>query len=121
MIQKLEIAGVHTSVDAKLHRYVTKKIGKLDIYIARHARKSAHAEVLLKRNSARSNKVLYACEVVMHLPHGVVRIEEATINLYAAVDIVEEKLKHQLKKYKEMHTNPKLHRRVIARLKRQLA
>ena len=121
MIERLEIAGVHTSVDEKLHRYVTKKIGKLDTYIARHARKSAHAEVLLKKNSVRSSKVLYACEVVLHLPHEVVRVEEATLNLYAAVDIVEEKLKHQLKKYKEVHASPKLHRRVIARLKRQVA
>jgi ribosomal subunit interface protein len=122
MIQKLEIAGVHTSVDEKLHRYVTKKIGKLDVYIARHARKSAHAEVMLKKNQARSNsKILYACEVVLYLPHEVVRVEEATLNLYAAVDIVEEKLKHQLKKYKEIHASPKLHRRVIARLKRQTA
>lgn len=121
MIEKLEIAGVHTSVDDKLHRYVTKKIGKLDIYIARHARKSAHAEVLLKKNSTRSSKVLYACEVVMYLPHEIVRVEEATLNLYAAVDIVEEKLKHQLRKYKEMHASPKLHRRVIARLKHQEA
>lgn len=121
MIQKLEIAGVHTSVDDKLHRYVTKKIGKLDTYIARHARKSAHAEVILKKSKAKSNKVLYACEVIVHLPHEVLRVEEATLNLYAAVDIVEEKLKHQLKKYKEVHASPKLHRRVMARLKRQLA
>lgn len=121
MIEKLEIAGVHTSVDDKLRRYVTKKIGKLDTYITRHARKSAHAEVLLKKNSTRSSKVLYACEVVLHLPHEVVRVEEATLNLYAAVDIVEEKLKHRLKKYKEMHASPRFHRRVIARLKRQVA
>ena len=121
MIQKLEIAGVHTSVDEKLHRYVVKKIGKLDTYISHHARKSAHAEVLLKKSKAKSNKMLYACEVVIYLPNEVLRVEEATLNLYAAVDIVEEKLKHQLKKYKDLHTNPKFHRRVIARLKRQLA
>jgi putative sigma-54 modulation protein len=121
MIEKLEIAGVHTSVDDKLHRYVTKKIGKLDTYIARHARKSAHAEVLLKKNSTKSTKILYACEVILHLPHEVIRVEEATLNLYAAVDIVEEKLKTQLKKYKDLHASPKLHRRVISRLKHQEA
>jgi len=120
-MQKLEITGVHTSVDDKLQRYVTKKIGKLDTYIARHARKSAHAEVLLKKNMPKSNRASFACEVVLHLPHEVLRVEEATLNLYAAVDIVEEKLKHQLKRYKELHANPKLHRRVIARLKRQIA
>ena len=121
MIQKLEIAGVHTSVDDKLHRYVTKKIGKLDTYMARHARKTARAEVRLKKNQTKSSKSLYSCEVVLRLPHEVLRVEEATLNLYAAVDIVEERLKHQLKKYKELHTTPRFHRRVIARLKRQPA
>jgi ribosome hibernation promoting factor len=121
MIQKLEISGVHTKVDDELHKYVVKKIGNLDNYIARHARQSAHAEVMLKKINAKSNKALYACEVVLHLPHDVLRVQETTLNSYAAVDIVEEKLKHQLKRYKDLHAGPKLHRRVIARLKRQTA
>src|SRR5258708_3514847 len=121
MIQKLEISGVHTDVDEKLQRYVTKKIGKLDSYMSSHARKSAHAEALLKKKESKGDKASYACEVVVYLPKEVLRVEEATLNLYAAVDIVEEKLKHQLKKYKELHDNPKLHQRVIARFKRQTA
>lgn len=120
MIGKLEISGVHTNVDEKLKKYVTRKIGNLDKYLSRHSRASAHAEVKLKEIKSK-DKNRYACEVIMHLPKEVFRIEECTVNLYAAIDIVEEKLKNQLKKYKAMHAHPKLHRRVLSRLKRQTA
>jgi putative sigma-54 modulation protein len=120
MIGKLEISGVHTSVDEKLRKYAIKKIGHLDHYLSRHSRTSAHAEVKLKQGKAK-DKNRYACEVILYLPKETLRAEESTVNLYAAIDIVEEKLKHQLKKYKSMHANPKLHRRVLARLKRQAA
>jgi ribosome-associated translation inhibitor RaiA len=39
--------------------------------------------------------------------------------MYAAVDIVEAKLKNLLKKYKEKHDSPKLRRRIISRLRRK--
>ncbi len=120
MIQKLEISGVHTSVDEKLRKYVTKKIGRLDKYLSRHSRASAHAEVKLKESKSK-DKNRYACEVIMYVPQEVIRAEECTVNLYAAIDIVEEKLKNQLKKHKAMHANPKLHRRLLRRLKRQAA
>ncbi len=120
MIQKLEISGVHTNVDAKLRKYATKKIGHLDKYMSRHTRASVRAEVKLKESKSK-DKNRYACEVILRIPQEVIRVEECTVNLYAAIDIVEEKLKIQIKKYKSMHANPKLHRRVISRLKRQIA
>ena len=39
--------------------------------------------------------------------------------MYAAVDIVEAKLKQQLQKYKDRHGNGKTHRRLFARLHRK--
>ena len=121
MIQKFEITSVHADVDEKLQKYVTRKISKLDMYMSSHARKSVHAEVFLKKKESKGDKASYACEVILHLPQEVLRVEEVTLNLYAAVDIVENRLKHQLKKYKDLHDNPKLHQRVIARFKRQIA
>jgi putative sigma-54 modulation protein len=117
MIQKLEISGVHTDVDGNLRKYVMRKIGGLDHYLSRHTRASAHAEVKLKEAKSK-DKNRYACEVIMHLPHETLRVEERTVNMYAAVDIVEEKVKQQLKKYKALHESPKFHRRVLARFKR---
>jgi ribosomal subunit interface protein len=118
MIQKLEINGVHADVNERLYKYVVKKIGKLDMYMPRRARPSAHAEVKLKESKAK-DKNQHTCEVIMHLPHEVFTVKETTMNMYAAIDIVEAKLKNQLKKYKDTHSI-RPHRRVLARLKRTL-
>jgi ribosomal subunit interface protein len=119
MIGRLEITGVHSKVDDKLRKYVTKKVGGLDRYLSRHSRASAHAEVKLKESKSK-DKNRYSCEVILHLPHEVFRTEEHTVNMYAAVDIVEAKLKTRLKKYKATHDRPKLHRRVLAQFKRRV-
>ena len=117
MIQKLEINGVHMHVDQRLHNYASKKIGKLDRYLSRHAQESTHAEVILKEETLKSQKNCI-CEVILHLPNDTLTTKESTVNMYAAIDIVEAKLKNQLKKYKELHGNPRLHRRLIAHLRR---
>jgi putative sigma-54 modulation protein len=117
MIQKLEVSGVHMDVDKKLHDYVVKKIGKLDKYLPRHARDSAHAEVFLKEAMIKKKKECI-CEVVLKLPKETITIKEATVNIYAAVDIIEAKLKNRIKKYKETHSSLRIHRRVLSKLRR---
>lgn len=118
MLRKFEIRSVHTTVDDNLRKYVTKKIGRLDKYLSRHQRDSAHAEVSLKESKAKDKKQC-TCEVTLHLPHETVNIEESTLNMYAAVDIVEAKLKQQIKKYKDVHGSGKVHRHLFARLRRR--
>ena len=120
MLQRFEIQGVHATVDDKLRAYVTKKIGGLDRYLSKHAKESAHAEVHLKESKKKDNQHC-ACEVTLHLPHQNIIIKERALNMYAAVDIVEAKLKQQLKKYKEQHGSGKLHRRLAARFMRRQA
>jgi ribosome-associated translation inhibitor RaiA len=41
--------------------------------------------------------------------------------MFAAVDIVEARLKNKLKKYKDTHNAHRIHRKVIMRLKRTAA
>lgn len=116
MIKRLDISGVHYDVDKKLKAYVVKKIGKLDHFISKHARESVHAEIILEEKKIKAKKEC-VCEVIMHLPKETITAKEATVNMFAAVDIVEAKLKNQLKKYKELHGNPRFHRRLIGRLR----
>ena len=118
MVKRLEIDGIHMTVGDDLRKYVNKKIGGLDKYIPRHARKTAHIEVKLKEGKIKT-KVERTCEIIMHLPQEVIAVSETTINIFAAVDIVEEKLKHLLHKYKETHESPKLRQRLMARLTRR--
>lgn len=119
MIQKFEIKGVHTNIDDNLRKYVNKKIGRLDRYLPRHHRDSVHVVVELKEAKAK-DKNKYTCEVIMHVPHvGEITVRESTMNMYAAIDIVETKLKQLIKKHKERHVTGKLPRQLSARLRRR--
>ena len=117
MIRKLEITGVHVETDDKLKSYITKSISKLERYMPKHARESAHVEVKLKESKKQQNKQCTA-EVIIQLPHDTLTAKESTVNLFAAIDIVEEKLRNQLKKYKDTHTDPRFYQRLTERFKR---
>lgn len=114
MINRMEIKGVHFEIDEKLHKYVERKLGGLDRFLSRHSRESAHLEVTLKELKQKGAKKL-CCDVALHLPHENIVIKESTINIYAAIDIAEAKLKMQLKKYKELHERNRVVRRLLNR------
>lgn len=119
MIQKFEIQGVHYEVDDNLKKYVTKKIGGLDKYISKHSRPSAHAEVTLKENKAKNHE-RYTCEVKITVPSDTIVVSERALNMFAAVDIAEAKLKLQLRKYKDKHhAGGKRRRHLLARFRRR--
>ncbi|MDQ3123806.1 MAG: ribosome-associated translation inhibitor RaiA [bacterium] len=118
MIRKLEITGVHVDTDEKLKKYVTKSVNKLERFIPKHARISAHVDVKLKESKRQQDKQCTA-EIIMHLPHDTLTAKESTINLFAAIDIVEAKLQNQLRKYKNTHTNPRFYQRMTLRFKRE--
>ena len=102
MISQIEVTGIHYEVGSDIKKYVTKKVGRLDRFVPRHARKALTAEVRLEERKTKSDK--NQCEVVLILPDKkTITAKDATINMFAAVDIVERKLKNQLKKYKAQH------------------
>lgn len=111
---KLEISGLHTQITNKQRKYIERKIGGLDKYLPRHQKDSAHAEVRIKESKIKQQKHL-TCEVAMRLPHETLVVSETTVNTFAAVDIVETKLKLALKKYKDKHASPKLRQRLTNR------
>ena len=117
MINKLEISGIHTEVDQDLKKYIKRKIGRLDQYLPAHSKESAHAEIKLREMKVKA-RTECTCEVILHLPHDTLIVKETTINSYAAVDVVEEKLKNQIKKYKQKNGKGRLRQRILARLKR---
>lgn len=113
MISHIDISGIHYEVGEDLKKYITKKIGKLDKFAPRHARKSMTAEVRLTERKTKTDR--HQCEITLHLPEKQIAAKEATINMFAAVDIVEEKLKSQLQKYKAVHGGDKRDRRGVLR------
>lgn len=120
MINLIELTGVKYEIDDTTRKYVTKKISRLDRYLPRHARKSATAEVKLKEvNRDHGNK--YEAEVILHVPEKIITAKDSTVNMLAAVDIVEAKLVTQLRKYKQSTVPHVGRRRLLARFKRSYA
>lgn len=103
MTDRIEITGLKMEVNDDLRKYVTKKISKLEKFIPKKARESVFVAVKLKSGSNKGKKQ-YTCEVVLTLPKDTLNIKETTLNIFAAVDIVETKLKNQLKRYKDQHS-----------------
>ena len=120
MINNLQISGVHAQADEKVRKYVYKKIGGLDKYIPRKARESAFADVKLKEIKSKT-KEIFECEVIMKLPKGKITAHKSSASFMGAIDEVENNLKNQLKKYKDMHTPSRFRRRVLTRFKRTAA
>lgn len=121
MIQSIAITGVKYDLDETTKKYVTRKIGRLDRFLPRHARKSVSAEVRLKQVN-RDNGNKYEAEVVLHVPNKQLSAKDSTVNMLAAVDIVEAKIVTQLRKYKDLnlpHTGKT--RSVLSRFKRSYA
>lgn len=118
MIQKVEITGVHTVPDDQIKDYLKNSIAKLERYIPRHARESAHIDAKLIESRSQGDKKCTA-EVILHVPHGTITAKESKSTMTEAIDLVEGKLAAQLKKYKETHTNPRLLRRMTNKLRRR--
>lgn len=103
MKDKISITAKHIEVTKKLEDYINKKMMKLVRYIPRGAKESLKVDVHLRENSnEKTNR--FEAEAVFHLPEKQVTAKDATINIFAAVDILESKLKHQLNRYKDEHT-----------------
>ena len=120
MITAIDITSVKYELDAATKKYVTRKIGRLDRYLPKHARKSARADVKIRQvNLAHGNK--YEAEVILIVPNKVLTAKDSTVNALAALDIVEAKLVNQLRKYKQ-DVIPHVGRRgVLGRFKRSYA
>jgi len=120
MIQSIDIQGLKYELDDTTRKYVTKKVGRLDRYLPRHARKSVTADVKLTQiDKPNGNK--YQAEIILNVPDKTLTAKDSTMNMLAAVDVVEAKIVAQLHKYKEM-TIPHVGRRgVLSRFKRSYA
>lgn len=117
MIESISITGLKYEVDDTTKKYVHKKVGRLDRFLPRHARKTATAEVKLRQvDLAHNNK--YEAEVILNLPDKVLTASDTSMNMMAAVDIVEAKIVSQLRRYKDEKISHIGSRGVLGRFKR---
>ena len=117
MIASIDITGVKYTPGDQVQKYVLRKIAKLDKYLPRHARKSVTADVKLKQvNRDHGNK--YEAEIILNVPEKRLTAKDSTVNMFAAIDIVEAKLVNQLRKYKQTSITHVGNRRTLSRFKR---
>ncbi|WP_342433009.1 ribosome-associated translation inhibitor RaiA [Neobacillus sp. FSL H8-0543] len=88
------VRGENIEVTPAIREYVEKKISKLDRYFTEAP--DAKVNVNLRFNQDKSSKV----EVTITMPQLVLRAEETHIDMYAAIDLVTDKLERQIRKHK---------------------
>lgn len=116
MITQIQVTGIAYEVDDTTQKYVLKKVGHLDKYLPRHARKTASAEVRLQQvDHDHGNK--YEVEIKLNLPGKSITAEDSTSNMMAAVDIVEKKIMSQLRDYKQSTITHIGNRKILSRFK----
>lgn len=99
MITSIRITGINYEVSELTEKYAIKRIGRLDRYVPRGARKSMVADIKLQQvNHSHGNK--YQAEVTLTMDGDSLLAKDSTGNMLAAIDIVEAKLTSQLRDYK---------------------
>lgn len=87
------VRGENIEVTPAIREYVEKKIGKLERYFSNTPNADAH--VNLKVNNSTSK-----VEVTIPMPNLVLRAEEENTDMYAAIDLITDKLERQIRKHK---------------------
>ncbi|MEH7235799.1 ribosome hibernation-promoting factor, HPF/YfiA family [Bacillus sp. JJ1562] len=88
------VRGENIEVTPALREYVEKKLGKLERYF--DSTPDANVNVNLKVNNAKDQKI----EVTVPMPQLLLRAEESHEDMYAAIDVVTDKLERQIRKHK---------------------
>ena len=92
----LQISGHHIEVTPALHDYVTSKLER----VTRHFDNLIGVNVILS-----VDKLKQIAEVTVHLRGKDVYVEAEDADLYAAIDLLVDKLDRQIQKYKQKAQN----------------
>lgn len=100
MIEKIEMSGNGYKIDEPFKKYVEKRLGKLDRYLPRGAKKDVVMKVsVVEVGKNRSGK--YDISATMETTGGkVLTAKDECTNVFAGVDLVEAKLTGQIRRYK---------------------
>lgn len=118
---KLDVSTRNYEADAKIKAYVQDKIGGLDKYLPRKTRQAAQLQVMLEDDPNGREDNHCVCEAILSLPGAQLVAKEGAINIYAAVDIVEAKMKAQVRTYKDKYQARPRRSKLLARVLGQRA
>ena len=93
-LMNYNVRGENIEVTPAIREYVEKKLSKLERYFSNTP--DANASVNLKVRTTNTSKV----EVTIPMPNLVLRAEEENADMYAAIDLIVDKLERQIRKHK---------------------
>lgn len=94
---KMIVKGRHMDVTPAIRDYAEEKIGRT-AKILDHMIMSAEVELQVEKNRSIQNG--HVAEVTVYTKGHVIRAREAASDMYAAIDLVSEKLERQVRKFK---------------------
>ncbi len=92
-LMNYNIRGENIDVTPALRKYVEKKVGKLERYFDT----TPVADVHVNMQVLNSQNII---EITIPMPQLLLRAEERHTDMYAAIDLVTEKLERQIRKHK---------------------
>lgn len=92
----LTITGHHVEVTQAIREYVLNKLGR----VLRHFDGIIGVHVTLS-----IEKLQHKCETTVHIRGKDIHVESEEPNMYAAIDLLIDKLDRQLMKHKEKHVS----------------
>ncbi len=101
---QLSVTGHHIDITDSLRSYVGTKLAKIE----RHFDHMTDIHCVLT-----VEKLQHKAEATIHVGGGTIHAEQTEQNMYAAIDILVDKLDRQVKKHKEKLTDH--HAREVAR------
>lgn len=101
---QLSLTGHHIEITDSLRDYVSTKLARLE----RHFDQLTDIHCVLT-----VEKLEHKAEATIHLGGGTIHAEQTEQNMYAAIDVLVDKLDRQVKKHKEKLTDH--HARDVAR------
>ncbi len=115
MIDKIELSGSNYKISDSFQKYATKRIGKLDRYLPRGNKKDVVAKIVITEvDRDHGNK--YEISAAMEIPGGkVITARDECSNVFAGIDIIEAKLKGQIRRFK-LETTPHLSKKGLKNL-----
>ncbi|GGK24022.1 ribosomal subunit interface protein [Caldalkalibacillus thermarum] len=90
---KFNIRGENIEVTPALRDYVEKKVGRLERYFNEDITSDVYVTLKVTRDE-------HSVEVTIPMPKLLLRAEEKSLDMYASIDLVVEKLERQIRKYK---------------------
>lgn len=116
MIDNIELSGSNNyKISDNFRKYALKRIGKLDKFLPRGGKKDVIAKIVITEvDRAHGNK--YEISVAMEIPGGkVITARDECSNVFAGIDILEAKLKGQIRRFK-LESTPHLSKKGLKNL-----